>query len=301
MPTIVIAAFYKFAHLPDYKNMQAPILEFCLKENLRGTILLAEEGINSTLAGSREGVDRLLAYLRSYAPLSGLEHKESFDAVQPFKRMKVKLKKEIVTLKQPRAIPTAKVGTYVEPKEWNALLSKPGVIAIDVRNDYEVAIGTFKGAINPKTKTFSEFTRFVEKHLQDKKAEIITCCTGGIRCEKATAYLLDQGYENVYHLRGGILKYLEEIPPQASLWEGECFVFDQRVSVTHGLELGSYKLCYACQTPLSEDDRGSPLYTLGVSCPHCYDKLSQEQKKRFANRQHQVEVCALRGETHIGY
>jgi UPF0176 protein len=301
MSTIVIAAFYQFAHLPDYKSMQAPILEFCLKENLRGTILLAEEGINSTLAGSREGVDRLLSYLRSYAPLADLEHKESFDAVQPFKRMKVKLKKEIVTLKQPRAIPTERVGTYVDPKDWNALLAKPGVIAIDVRNDYEVAIGTFKGAMNPNTKTFSEFTRFVEEHLKDKKTEIITCCTGGIRCEKATAYLLDQGYENVYHLRGGILKYLEEIPAHDSLWEGECFVFDQRVSVTHGLELGSYKLCYACQSPLSEEDRRSSLYALGISCPHCHDRLSPEQKKRFANRQHQVEVCALRGETHIGH
>jgi UPF0176 protein len=301
MPSIVIAAFYKFVHLPFFKSLQAPLLELCLAENIRGTILLAEEGINSTIAGSRDGITKVLAYLRSQEGLGDLEYKESFDTSQPFKRMKVRLKREIVTLKQPTAIPTQKVGTYVAPKDWNALLSKPGVIAIDVRNDYEVNIGSFRGAINPHTTTFSEFPRFIEEHLKDKKAEIVTFCTGGIRCEKATAHLLEQGYDNVFHLKGGILKYLEEIPEEKSLWEGECFVFDQRVSVTHGLEVGSYKLCYACQQPLSEKDRQSPLYQLGVSCPHCYDTLSDKQKERFANRQHQVEVCALRGEKHIGF
>ena len=217
MPSIVIAAFYKFVHLPSFKGLQAPLLELCLAENIRGTILLAEEGINSTIAGPRNGIDTVLSYLRSQKGLENLEHKESFDHSQPFKRMKVKLKREIVTLKQPTAIPTQKVGTYVKPKDWNALLSSPGVIAIDVRNDYEVNIGSFKGAVNPNTKTFSEFPRFVAENLKDKKAPIVTWCTGGIRCEKATAYLLDQGYENVFHLEGGILKYLEEIPEENRL------------------------------------------------------------------------------------
>lgn len=297
----VVSAFYKFVRLDDYKNMQAPLLELCLKHNIRGTVLLAQEGINSTIAGLREDMDSVLSYLRSLPGLQDLEHKESYAPSQPFHRMKVKLKKEIVTLKQPFVDPNKHVGHYVEPEDWNTLLQDPESILIDTRNDYEVEIGTFKGAINPNTHSFSEFPEFVNSFLSDKKnAKIVTWCTGGIRCEKATSYLLEQGFKNVYHLKGGILKYLENVPESESLWEGECFVFDQRVSVKHGLEVGSYKLCYGCQSPISKEDRMSSEYKMGVSCPKCYHKIDAAQRKRLENRQHQVELCAKRGEKHIG-
>lgn len=297
----LVAALYKFVRLDNYKDMQKPILELCLKHNIRGTILLAQEGINSTIAGKQEDMRAILAYLRSDPRLADLEHKESFTSSMPFHRMKVRLKQEIVTLKEPGVDPTTLVGQYVDPKDWNALISSKNAVLIDTRNDYEVEMGTFKNAINPKTEVFSQFPTFVKEHLSNKKdAKIVTWCTGGIRCEKATSWLLKEGFKNVYHLKGGILKYLEVIPPEESLWEGECFVFDQRVGVKHGLEPGDYKLCYACQMPVSAKDQESSHYKLGLSCPKCYDKLTLKQKERLKNRQHQVEMCAKRGEKHIG-
>ena len=298
----VVAAFYKFVRLDNYDSLREPLLELCLAENIRGSILLAHEGVNSTIAGPRAGIDRVLDFLRSDPRLADLEHKESFADTQPFHRMKVRLKREIVTLKKPSIDPNRIVGQYVDAKDWNALISDPETILIDTRNDYEFEAGRFRNAIDPHTAAFSEFPDYIEQHLADKKnAKIVTYCTGGIRCEKATAYLLEQGFKNVYHLKGGILKYLEIVPKEESLWEGECFVFDQRVTVKHGLEQGSYRLCYGCQQPISQSDRQSPHYKAGVCCPKCYHTLTPDRRARFENRQHQIQICASRGQKHIGH
>ncbi len=297
----VVAALYKFVALPDYDQLQGRLLALCQKNNIQGTLLLAEEGINGTVAGTRAAIDALLAFLKADPRFDDLQHKESFNEKQPFYRMKVRLKKEIVTLGAPGLDPRKVVGTYVKPEDWDALISDPDTLLIDTRNDYEVEVGTFKGAINPETATFREFKKFVEEKLdpvRDKKVAMF--CTGGIRCEKSTSYLLSKGFENVYHLEGGILKYLEEIPKKESSWEGECFVFDQRVTVNHDLEKGSYDQCYACRYPITEKDRASPFYIEGVSCPRCHSSLSEEQKKRFADRQKQIDLAKARNEVHIG-
>ncbi|MFW6358571.1 MAG: rhodanese-related sulfurtransferase [Chroococcales cyanobacterium] len=286
--TIVVATFYKFVSLPDFAEMRSPLLAYCSAHSIKGTILLATEGINATIAGLREDIDAVLTFLRSDARLSDLEVKESETDVPPFERMKVKLKKEIVTLGIREVNPTAKVGQYVSPQEWNNLISDPNVVLIDTRKDYEFKIGTFKGATNPKTRSFRQFPEYVEEHLnpsQHKKVAMF--CTGGIRCEKATSYLLQQGFEEVYHLQGGILKYLEQVPPEESLWEGECFVFDERVAVKEGLAEGSYEMCLSCGHPISEADKENEAYEEGISCPYCVHELTQEKRQRQLERQRQ--------------
>jgi len=297
----IVAALYKFASLPDYRELQPALLDFCIGHDLKGTLLLAEEGINGTVAGSREAIDALMAYLRSDPRLADIEHKESFAEKTPFYRMKVRLKKEIVTLGVPGINPNNKVGTYVAPEDWNALISDPDVIVIDTRNDYEYDIGTFKGAIDPHTTTFREFPDYVEKHLDPAKhKKVAMFCTGGIRCEKASSFMMEQGFEEVYHLQGGILKYLENVPAEESLWQGECFVFDQRVAVRHGLELGEYDQCHACRHPLSPEEMQSPQYVAGISCPYCHDTLTAEKRASVAERQKQMSLAKRRGEAHLG-
>ncbi|NKI17848.1 rhodanese-related sulfurtransferase [Spongiibacter sp. KMU-166] len=301
MEKIVVAALYKFVALPDYHELREPLLEECLALNIRGTLLLAAEGINGTVAGSRENIDSLLAYLRKDPRLADLDHKESFDSAQPFYRMKVKLKKEIVTMGVEGVDPNEVVGTYVKPEAWNALISDPEVVLIDTRNDYEVEIGTFKGAVDPATTTFREFPEYVQKHYDPAKhKKVAMFCTGGIRCEKASAYMKQQGFEEVYHLEGGILKYLEEVDENDSLWQGECFVFDNRVSVKQGLAPGIYELCHGCRHPLHPDERQHPKFEEGVSCHRCYDTLTDDQRKRFRDRQKQIELAAKRNVPHVG-
>lgn len=305
MPKYLTAALYKFVSLPEYQALQAPILAACKIHHIKGTLLLAEEGINGTIAGLSDDIHLLLNYLRTDPLFAGkfsdLEHKESFADEHPFYRMKVKLKKEIVTLGVPGVSPTNKVGTYVKPEDWNALISDPDVVLIDTRNDYEVDIGTFKGAIDPKTTTFREFPEYVAKNFdKTKHKKVAMFCTGGIRCEKASSYMLDQGFDEVYHLQGGILKYLETVPEEQSMWQGECFVFDQRVAVKHNLEVGDFDQCYACRHPLSPAEMKSEQYVAGISCPHCYDKVSEEKRARLSERQKQVALAKQRGETHIG-
>jgi UPF0176 protein len=279
--SLVVATFYKFVHLPDCAEMQPALLAYCQAEAIRGTILLATEGINGTIAGSREAVDRILAYLRRDPRLAELEHKESLAEAMPFDRMKVRLKREIVTLGCPDADPSQQVGIYVEPQDWNRLISDPDVVVIDTRNQYEVDIGSFKGAKNPATRSFREFPIYVQQHLdpaQHKKVAMF--CTGGIRCEKASAFLLSQGFQQVYHLKGGILKYLEDVPPDESLWQGECFVFDQRVAVQQGLEPGTHEMCLSCGHPISAADKASADYEAGISCPYCIADLTDEKRRR---------------------
>lgn len=301
MSQIIVAALYKFAKLPDFRALQNPLLACCEANAIKGTLLLAQEGINGTVAGSRAGIDALLAFLRSDARLAALEHKESLADEMPFYRMKVRLKKEIVTLGVPGIDPNEKVGTYVTPENWNALISDPEVLVVDTRNDYEYDIGTFRGALDPKTTTFREFPAYVKQNLDPAKhKKVAMFCTGGIRCEKATAFMLEQGFEDVYHLQGGILKYLEKIPAEQSLWEGECFVFDQRVAVGHGLSVGQHDQCRSCRYPISPEDKASPKYQEGVSCPRCFDTLSEEKRARAMERQRQVALALQRGKQHIG-
>ncbi len=305
MPKYLTAALYRFVSLPDYKALQAPILAECQKHNIKGTLLLAEEGINGTIAGLSDDIHAVLTYLRTdpifNARFTDLKHKESYADSHPFYRMKVKLKKEIVTMGVPNVNPNNTVGTYVKPEDWNAIISDPDVIVLDTRNDYEVHIGTFKGAVDPKTTTFREFPKYVAENLDKiKHKKVAMFCTGGIRCEKASSYMKEQGFQEVYHLQGGILKYLETVPEAESLWKGECFVFDQRVAVKHGLEVGDYDQCYACRMPLSPEEMQHPHYTPGISCPHCYDKTSEEKKAALTERQKQVILAKARGEAHIG-
>ncbi len=301
MNHIVVAALYRFTTLNDYEALRQPLLDFCLAHDIKGTLLLAAEGINGTVAGTRESIDRLLDYLRSDERLADLDHKESFYEQSPFYRMKVKLKKEIVTMGVEGIDPNEVVGTYVKPEDWNELISDPDVTLVDTRNYYEVAIGTFKGAQDPKTTNFREFPDYVADHLDPQKnKKVAMFCTGGIRCEKSTAFLKEQGFEEVYHLQGGILKYLEEVPKEESLWEGECFVFDNRVAVDHDLEKGSYDQCHGCRHPITEADKKSEKYLLGVACPRCYDTLTEDQMQRFTERQKQIELAKQRHEEHIG-
>ena len=304
-PVYLTAAFYKFVDLPNFEDRRAPLLAFCEAHNVKGLILLAREGINSTIAGAPEDVHAVLAYLRSDPLLSDLEHKESFANKPPFHRMKVRLKREIVTLGVPGISPTRRVGQYVRPKDWNALISSPDVVVVDTRNDYEVEIGTFKGALDPNIQSFSQLPGWVQqaKELEarnGKKPKVAMFCTGGIRCEKSTSLMLEHGFEEVFHLQGGILKYLEEVPPEQSLWEGECFVFDERVSVGHGLRPGPHELCRCCREPLPPGAKTSPLFELGVSCPRCHAHTSEVQKNSARERQKQWEIAKARQINHIG-
>jgi UPF0176 protein len=293
--SLAVATFYKFVRLPDFAAKQAPLLDYCNQQGVKGTILLAEEGVNGAIAASRQSIDAVLAFLRSDPRLADLEHKESSTDFPPFERMKVRLKKEIVTLGIP-VDPNEQVGTYVSPQEWNALISDPDVTVIDTRNDFEVAIGSFEGAHDPQTNSFRQFPDYVRSQLdpnQHKKVALF--CTGGIRCEKASSFLLQQGFQEVYHLRGGILKYLEEVPAEASLWQGECFVFDQRIAVQHGLSPGTHAQCRSCGRPISDADKASPQYQEGISCPYCFDSLTEDKKVRQMEKQRQIE--RMRDET----
>ena len=282
---IVVAAMYKFVNLSDCNELQTALLSLCQSQNIKGTILLAQEGINGTIAGSRQQIDAVLAFLRNDSRFANIEHKESYTEIPPFERLKIKLKPEIVTLGLPEVNPNEQVGTYVKPEDWNELISNPEVTVIDTRNDYEVTIGTFKGAENPQTQIFRDFPEYVQKHLDtNKHKKVAMFCTGGIRCEKASSYLLSQGFAEVYHLQGGILKYLEEVPPEESLWEGECFVFDERNTVNHDLEAGNQELCFCCGYPVSEKDKTSPEYEEGISCPHCFHSLTTEKRKRLQQK-----------------
>ena len=298
-------AFYHFITLDKKNNIQEHIYNFCEANKIKGTILLADEGINGTISGKEKNIRDFLIFIKKESLFNGvfskLEHKESWASKNPFYRMKVRLKKEIVALGVDGVSPTKKVGKYVKPEEWNNLISDPNTIIIDTRNHYEVDIGTFKNATNPNTSTFRELPSFIEENLDPKTPKKIAMfCTGGIRCEKATSLMLDKGFKNVYHLEGGILKYLETIDKDKSLWEGECFVFDQRVAVTHGLNEGKYDQCYACRHPLSPDEMNSSHYIKGISCPYCYNKLTNEKKSSVIERQKQIELAKLRGEDHIG-
>ncbi|MCH2039080.1 MAG: rhodanese-related sulfurtransferase [Saccharospirillaceae bacterium] len=300
-PPVVVCAMYKFVTLENFEAIRQPLLDVMTANEVKGTLLLAQEGINGTVASDRKGIDALLDWLQQDERLANIVYKESFDDNMPFYRTKVKLKKEIVTMGVEGIDPKQVVGTYVKPKDWNALISDPDVVLVDTRNDYEVEVGTFKNAIDPRTKTFREFPQYVEDNMNPaKQKKVAMFCTGGIRCEKSTAYMKEQGFEEVYHLEGGILKYLEEVPAEESLWQGECFVFDNRVTVNHQLEKGNYDQCHACRRPITEDDKQSEKYVTGVSCHHCFDEFSEAQKTRFAQRERQMQLAKKRGEDHLG-
>ena len=298
---IVVCALYKFVALKNFASLRDPLLRAMAANHVRGTLLLAPEGINGTVASTREGIDALLAWLNRDTRLNPIECKESQSDSMPFKRTRVKLKKEIVTMGVANIDPNKAVGTYVEPADWNSLISDPDVLVVDTRNDYEIQVGTFKHAINPKTESFRQFPAYVDANLNpETHKKVAMFCTGGIRCEKSTALLREKGFDQVYHLKGGILKYLEEVPEAESLWEGECFVFDDRVTVNHDLGPGSYDQCNACRLPITQADRQSDRYQQGVSCPHCYDQLTEQQKARFTEREKQIQLASSRGEAHMG-
>ncbi len=298
---LTVAAFYRFTPFDAPGSLRAPLLAVARDGGVRGTILLAPEGVNGTIAGPREGVDAVLAHLKALPGCADLSWKESPASEMPFARMKVRVKREIVTLGRPEANPSHAVGTYVPAREWNDLISRDDVVVIDTRNDYEVSIGTFRGAVDPGTRNFGEFPDWWAKNgdeLRDRK--IAMFCTGGIRCEKASSYLLSQGVEEVFHLDGGILKYLEEVPESDSLWDGACFVFDGRVSVAHGLAEGDHSLCHACGVPLTPAETLHPHYEAGVSCPRCMDAYDDADRARFRERQRQVMLAQTRGLRHMG-
>ncbi len=294
---LTVAALYKFTQFSDPGGIKPALLETCNQNGVRGSLLLAPEGINGTIAGSRNGIDVALNYIRSLPGCSDLEWKESPARVMPFRKMKVRLKREIVTMGQPDVDPRASVGNYVSPDDWNELIKAPDVAVIDTRNDYEVSIGTFEGAIDPKTKSFGEFPAWWEKNMHRfHNKRIAMFCTGGIRCEKSTNYLLGQGVEDVFHLKGGILKYLEDMPEEQSTWRGECYVFDQRVSVGHGLKQGNFEMCHACGRPVSATDKADPLYEEDVACPTCHAEYSEEDRERFRERARQFALERARKE-----
>lgn len=298
---IRVCALYKFVELDNYESLRQPLLDYLHAHDIKGTLLLAREGINGTVSGSAEAIAGLLAWLARDPRLAGIDHKFSHDDEQPFYRAKVKLKKEIVTMGVEAIDPRRVVGTYVAPRDWNALISDPEVLLVDTRNDYEVQIGTFKNAINPHTRTFREFPAYAKQHLDPARhKKVAMFCTGGIRCEKSTAYLKEQGFEEVYHLQGGILKYLEEVPPEQSLWQGECFVFDNRVTVDHHLQKGHYDQCHACRMPITEQDKSHSHYRHGISCHHCYGQKDAEKISRLQEREKQINLARARGEPHIG-
>ena len=301
MSKYIVCALYKFVTLENYEAMRQPLLDAMLENHIKGTLLLAAEGINGTISGPREGIDNLLAYLNADVRINPVSSKESLHDDAPFYRTKVKLKKEIVTLGVEGIDPLKTVGTYVKPQDWNALISDPDVTVIDTRNDYEIEIGYFKHAIDPKTQTFREFPEYVKEHLDpSKNKKVAMFCTGGIRCEKSTAYLKEQGFDEVYHLEGGILQYLEDVPKEESLWEGDCFVFDNRVAVNHDLEKSIYDQCYACRLPITADDKLSEEFEAGVSCPKCAGTHSDDQIARFREREKQVALADARNESHVG-
>ena len=305
MHSFLTTTFYHFITLNNIKIFKTIIQDYCDNKSLKGTILLAQEGINGTISGKEDDILEFHKFIKKDQKFSdvfkNLEYKSSWSNENPFYRMKVRLKKEIVALGLPEVSPAIKVGKYVKPEDWNSLINDPEVILIDTRNNYEVDIGTFKNAINPKTTSFREFPKYIKKNLNPKKnKKVAMFCTGGIRCEKASSYMLEEGFEEVYHLQGGILKYLETVPEEKSLWQGECFVFDQRVAVTNELKEGQYSQCFACRHPLSKDELKSNDYNEGISCCYCIKKTSLEKKNNLKERQKQINLAKTRGEDHIG-
>jgi len=301
MTETIVAAFYKFADLPDFESRRPGLLACAQDNDVLGTILLAGEGVNGTIAGPRAGVAAVIDHIRAFPGCAGMECKTASAEAPPFHRMKVRLKKEIVTMGVTDIAPHLSHERYVAPEDWNALIADPETLVIDTRNDYEVAIGSFEGAINPHTASFRDFPAWFREFRKTRDVKKVAMfCTGGIRCEKSTAFLRSEGIEDVAHLQGGILKYLETVPRAESLWRGECFVFDGRVSVDHDLAPGAYDQCHACRRPIDADDKASPHYREGVSCPHCVGEYSDERRRAFAERQKQVELADARGETHIG-
>ncbi len=300
----VVAALYQFVSVDDCAGWQARLKDICQSRHLMGTLLIAPEGLNGTVAGRYDDINSFVLWLQTKTPFAGLEIKYAVHDEAPFHRMKVRLKREIVTMGEPDIRPSEQAGEYIEPEDWNKLISDPDVLVVDTRNSYETAIGQFRGATDPQTTTFREFPAWAkalaDKPEEDRPQKIAMYCTGGIRCEKSTALMKSIGFEHVYHLKGGILKYLEDTPPADSLWECECFVFDSRVSVDHDLNQGSYQLCHACKMPLSEEDMTSPHFQAGVSCPHCHDVTTPAQRERFAERARQIELARDRGTQHIG-
>lgn len=296
-----VAALYKFVELKNYEDIQPRLLAFCKDLKVKGTLLLAQEGINGTIAGTDDAIHKVISYLKSDHRLSDLDYKLSYAEKMPFFRMRVRLKKEIVTIGIKEVSPTKAVGDYVEPEKWNDIISDPDMVVLDTRNIYEVGVGSFKNAINPETSSFREFPDYVEQNLDpEKHKKVAMFCTGGIRCEKASSYMKQKGFENVYHLKGGILKYLETVPQEKSLWEGDCFVFDQRVAVKHELQESNYVQCHGCRHPLNPEEVKSPYYKEGISCPYCHEDMNERTLKRRKDRQKQVKLAKLRNETHIG-
>jgi len=300
---ILVAALYKFVEIDDLLSLQSNLYEICKKNNIMGTILIANEGINGTISGKTNEINQTISLLKSDKRFTNIEIKYSSSDKQPFHRMKVRLKKEIVTIGLPEINPNNKVGTYVKPDDWNDLISDPNVVVIDTRNKYETKIGSFQNALDPETSSFREFPDWVKKFKSSKEnanKKIAMFCTGGIRCEKASSLMKEEGFEDVYHLQGGILKYLETIDKENSLWNGECFVFDQRVCLTDELEVGSYKMCFACRMPITEEEMQNEKYIEGISCIYCYDKTTKEKKERLGSRQKQILLAKERGEKHLG-
>ncbi len=301
--SLTVAALYHFTHIDDPETRRDELLSLCRSEDVYGTLILAKEGINGTIAGPASGIENVIGFLNSWPEIDGLEVKYSASSGRAFKRMKVKVKQEIVTMGIPEVDVANDVGTYVDPKDWNELIERDDVLIVDTRNSYEFGVGRFSGAVDPETETFGEFPAWAqdlaETEEEEKPNAVAMYCTGGIRCEKATAYMRELGFDEVYHLKGGILKYLEQVPEEKSLWEGECFVFDERVAVGHGLAEGDYRLCYGCMNPISPDERESSKFEEGVSCSNCFDSLSDYDRDRFRERQKQINLAKSRGESHF--
>ena len=302
---VSVAALYRFTGFPDCASLRTPLENECRQQGIRGTLLIAPEGINGTIAGTPEGVASVIDYIRELPDCTDLDVKLSSASTMPFHRMKVRVKREIVTMGEPSLDPRVNAGTYVEAEDWNALISDPDTIVIDTRNGYEVAVGTFPGAIDPKTISFRDFPDWFRSMRDgllgsERQPRVAMFCTGGIRCEKSTAFLKQEGVEEVYHLKGGILKYLETVPEEASLWRGECFVFDQRVTIGHGLQRGTHKLCHACRRPVSTHDLASPFYEAGVSCGACHSERTEEQRASYRERHRQETLAAAQGRSHVG-
>ena len=299
--SVVVLSLYRFAKFPDFESFRTPLYDLMVSESVLGTFLLAPEGINGTISGPRKGVDAVKKWLEKDARFSNLEAKESYVEDQPFYRTKVKLKKEIVTMGVRSLDPNELVGTYVDPDDWNELIADPDVLVVDTRNDYEVKIGTFINSVNFETENFREFPDKVKKNLESKdKKKIAMFCTGGIRCEKSTAYLKQEGFEEVFHLKGGILNYLKKIPEKSTMWRGECFVFDNRVTVNHNLEKGHYDQCHACRMPITDEEKNHENYKKGISCHYCVGQHSSKQIKRYTDREEQVSLAEEKGEAHLG-
>lgn len=299
-----IAALYKFAEVGNPEKAQIEIRSNLKVLSIHGTILVGQEGINGTISGSKDNIDKAIAYIRQLKNFNDTDIKFSEARINPFARLKIKLKEEIVTIGDKTVKPQEVTGNYINPKDWNDLIDDNNTILIDTRNDYECAIGTFKNAINPKTVRFRDFPKWVKTQnfsKEDKKnKKIAMFCTGGIRCEKASSFMMNDGFKDVNHLKGGVLKYFEDVPEKKSLWLGECFVFDDRVSVKHDLKVGSYDMCHGCRMPITDADKKSNNYIKGVACPKCFAQKTEKQKSRYMSRKKQIDLAKTRNKKHLG-